>query len=286
MSLQAVISGLLLGGIYCLIASGFSLISGVMKILNFCHGSLIMLGAFSTFWFTALFGLDPLLTVPIAMAILFLLGFVLQKYVLNLIVRAPTYMTLIFTFGLDMIFVNVALVLWSGNMRAVPVNYPITSISLFGASIPFVRLVAFGIALLVTLGLSFIMGHTSFGKAITAARMDLDAARLVGVSIPNTYAITFGIGAALAGAAGSLIALLGPISPNMGTLYSVKAFAICILGGTGSMVGPLVGGLLMGLIETVGVAYIGTGLKEAIPFALLILVLIFRPRGIFGKEFY
>ena len=130
------------------------------------------------------------------------------------------------------------------------------------------------------------MGKTRFGKAITSARMDLDAARLVGVNIPNTYAITFGIGAALAGAAGSLISLIGPISPNLGTLYSVKAFAICILGGTGSMVGPLVGGLLMGLIETIGAGYIGTGLKEAIPFALLVLVLIFRPRGILGKEFY
>lgn len=286
MSLQAVISGLLLGGIYTLMASGFGLISGVMKIYNFSHGSLIMLGAFVTFWFTTAFGFDPLLTIPFSMIILFILGYFLQKYVLNLIVRAPTYMTLIFTFGLDMVIVNAALVLWTGNMRGVPVHYPFSSITLFGAAVPVIRLIAFGVAILVTVLLFVVMGKTHFGKAITAARMDLDAARLVGVNIPDTYAVTFGIGAALAGAAGSLISLLGPISPNLGVLFSTKAFAIYILGGTGSMLGPLVGGLLMGLIETVGVAYVGTGYKEAIPFALLIFVLVFRPRGILGKEFY
>lgn len=286
MSLQAVISGLLLGGVYCLIASGFSLISGVMRILNFAHGSLIMLGAFATYWFTASFGFEPLLTVPVSMILLFIFGYFLQRYVLNLIVRAPTYMTLIFTYGLDMVIVNIALVLWSGNVRQVPTSYSITSISFLGASIPFVRLVAFGVAVGVTVLLFYVMGKTRFGKAITAARMDLDAARLVGVNIPKTYAITFGIGAALAGAAGSLIALLGPISPNLGALYSTKAFAICILGGTGSMIGPLLGGLIMGVIETIGIAYIPTGLKEAIPFAVLIFVLVFRPRGILGKEFY
>lgn len=286
MSLQAVISGLLLGGIYALVASGFSLISGVMKILNFSHGALIMLGAYSTYWLTVTLGIDPLLTIPITMVIMYIFGFLLQKGVVNLIVRAPTYMTLIFTFGLDMIIVNAAIVLWTGNMRTVPVLNAGANVSLLDAVIPVTRLIAFGVAILVTVVLYFLMGKTRFGKAITAARMDLDAAMLVGVNIPNTYAKTFGIGAALAGVAGSLIAMLGPISPNLGTLYSVRAFAICVLGGTGSMIGPLVGGLIMGILETIGANYIGAGLKDAIPFAILVFILIIRPRGIFGKEFF
>jgi len=286
MSLQAVISGLLLGGIYALVASGFSLITGVMKILNFSHGALIMLGAYSTYWLTTLLGIDPLLTIPISMAIMFVIGFLLQKYLLNLIIRAPIYMTLIFTFGLDMVFVNFALVLWTGNMRAVPVPYAGANFAFLGATVPVIRLIAFIIALVVTALLYLGMEKTHFGKAITAARMDLDAAKLVGVNIPKTYAITFGIGAALAGAAGSLLSLLGPISPNLGVLYSGRAFAICILGGTGSMIGPLVGGLIMGLFETIGAGYIGAGLKDAIPFTLLILFLILRPRGLFGKEYF
>jgi len=286
MSLQAVISGLLLGGIYALVASGFSLISGVMKVLNFSHGALMMLGAYSTYWITVTFGIDPLLTIPISMAILFVIGFLLQKYVLNLIIKAPIYMTLIFTYGVDMILVNAAIVMWTGNMRTVPVPNAGANILFFDAAVPVTRLITFGIALLVTVFLYIVMGRTHFGKAITAARMDLDAAMLVGVNISNTYAITFGIGAALAGAAGSLLSMLGPISPNLGALYSTRAFAICILGGTGSMIGVLVGGLLMGLLETIGASYIGAGFKDAIPFALLILILIIRPRGIFGKEFF
>ena len=286
MSLQAVICGLLLGGIYALVASGFSLISGVMKILNFSHGALIMLGAYSTYWLTVTLGIDPLLTIPINMVIMYILGFLLQKFVINLIVRAPTYMTLIFTFGLDMILVNAAIVLWTGNMRTVPVPNAGANVTFLDAALPVTRLIAFIIALLVTVVLYILMSKTRFGKAITAARMDLDAAMLVGVNIPNTYANTFGIGAALAGVAGSLIAMLGPISPNLGALYSVRAFAICVLGGTGSMIGPLVGGLIMGILETIGTNFIGAGLKDAIPFAILVLILVIRPRGIFGKEFF
>ena len=286
MSLQAVISGLLLGGIYALVASGFAIISGVMKILNFSHGALMMLGAYSTYWLTITLGIDPLLTIPITMIIMYVFGFLLQKYVINFIVRAPTYMTLIFTYGLDMIIVNTVIVLWSGNMRTVPIPNAGANVSFLGAVIPVTRLITFGVAILVTVVLYLLMGKTRFGKAITAARMDLDAAMLVGVNIPTTYASTFGIGAALAGVAGSLIALLGPISPNLGALYSVKAFSICVLGGTGSMLGPLVGGMVMGILETLGANYIGAGLKDAIPFGILVLILIVRPRGIFGKEFF
>ena len=257
-----------------------------MKIINFSHGALIMLGAYLTYWITANYRIDPLLTIPISMLLLFVIGYVIQKYLLNLIVRAPTYMTLIFTFGLDMVIVNIALLIWTGKIRTVLVSNAGASISFFRTAVPVTRLIAFFISFIVTGFLYLVMEKTKFGKAITAARMVLVAARLVGVNIPNTYAFTFGIGAALAGAAGSLLSMLGPISPNLGVLYAGKAFAICILGGTGSMVGPLVGGLIMELLETIGSIYLGAGLKDAIPFALLIIFLIIRPRGLFGKEYY
>jgi branched-chain amino acid transport system permease protein len=284
--LQILISGLLLGGMYSLIASGFSLINGVMKIFNFGHGALVMLGAYITYWATVLLGINPLLTIPVSMGIMFVLGYVIQRGMINFIVRAPLFMTLILTYGLDMLFVNLALLMWTGNVRTTPVPYAGRSLQFFGASIPLIRLLAFFVALVVTLGLHLLMRKTRFGRAINAARMDIDAAKLVGVKISGTYALTFALGSLLAGVAGSLLSLVGPITPSMGTLYSAKAFAICILGGSGSMLGPLAGGLLMGFFETAGVAVFGAGYQEVVSFMVLLLVLIVRPHGIFGKDYY
>ena len=286
MSLQIVISGLLLGGMYALIASGFSLINGVMKLFSFCHGALVMVGAFVSYWAVSLLGINPFLTIPISMAVMFVLGYLIQRGIINFVVRAPIFMTLILTFGLDMVLMNAALLLWTGNLRTMTVPLSGVSIQFLDARIPVIRLVAFGIAIAVTIGLYVLMSKTRFGRGINAARMDIDAAQLVGVKIPQVYAITFGLGTMLAGAAGSLLAMVGPISPSMGVLFSIKAFAICILGGSGSMWGPLVGGLLMGLLETTGVAIFGAGYQEAVSFFILLVVLIVRPRGIFGKEYF
>jgi len=286
MALQMLISGLLLGGMYALIASGFSIVNGVMKLFNFSHGAFVMLGAYVTFWSTVKLGINPILSIPISMILMFAIGYIVQKYIINLIVKAPTYMTLILTFGLNMLLVNIALVLWTGDVRSTPMPLAGMRLNLYGASIPVIRLIAFIISILVTIILNLMMGKTSFGRSINAARMDLDAAKLVGVNISNTYALTFGIGTALAGCAGSLIAMVGAISPSMASLYSIKAFAICILGGSGSMMGPLVGGIIIGLLETFGVAVLGAGYQEAVSFSVLLILLIFRPKGIFGKELY
>ena len=286
MLLQILVSGLLLGGMYTIVASGFALINGVMKIFNFSHGALIMLGAYITFWSTVLLGINPLLTIPISMVILFIIGYSIQRCMINYIVRAPIFMTLILAFGLDMVIVNIALLLWTGDVRTTPVPFAGQSFSFLWASVSMTRLLAFCVSILSTLGLFLLMGKTKFGRAINAARMDIDAAKLVGVNIKHVYALTFGLGAMLAGIAGSLLSLVGSITPTMGTLFSAKAFAICILGGSGSMFGPLAGGLLMGLLETAGVAVFGSGYQEVVSFTVLIIVLVVRPRGIFGKEFY
>lgn len=286
MLIQILISGILLGGLYAVIGLGFSLISGVMKILNFSHGALIMLGAYAAYWIFTLFHIDPFLSIPLVMILLFAFGFIVQKFVINYIVRAPIYMTLILTFGLDMVIVNGALLAWTGNIRSVVTTYSGSNITLGDANIPIARLMVFVVAVVITCLLYVFMTKTKMGRAINATRMDIDAAKLAGVDISLVYAFTFGLGAAMAGAAGALVTLLSPISPNLGLLFSAKAFAICILGGFGNMAGPLVGGLLMGLLETAGVFVLGAGYQDAIPFALLVLVLIVRPLGILGKEYY
>lgn len=286
MLLQIIISGLLLGGVYAIIGLGFSIVSGVMKILNFSHGALIMLGAYSTFMLTRVLGIDALLTLPITMGILFVVGVIVQKLVINRIVKAPTFMTLILTFGLDMVFVNLAMLIWTPNLRSIVTPYTGVSIDIFSAKVSVVRLIVFALAILITIGLYFFMNKTTFGKAINATRMDLDAAQLNGIDISWIYCFTFGIGAALAGAAGALIAIIMPFSPTLGTLFSAKAFAICILGGFGNMAGPLLGGILMGIMETAGVSFLGSGYQDAIPFGVMLFILIFKPKGILGKEYY
>lgn len=284
--LQVLLSGLLLGGIYACIGTGFSLITGVMRILNFSHGSLVMLGAFVTYWLWKLAGVDPFLSIPVTMLVMFAVGYLLQKFVINSIVRAPTFMTLILTYGLDMVLVTVAMVLWTGDLRSVTTSYAGMAFDVAGLRIPLVRLVAFAAALILTALLYLFISKTRLGRAISATRMDNDAARLVGVNISRVYSITFGIGAAMAGAAGALLTTFTPVSPTMGTSYAVKAFAVCILGGFGNMAGALVGGLLMGVMENVGTLVIGARYQEAISFAILIAVLLIRPLGIMGKEYY
>lgn len=218
---------------------------------------------------------------------MFILGYIIQSRLINYIVRAPLFMTLILTYGLNIVIVNLAVLLWTGNIRSTPaVPYSGQSLALFNANIPVIRLLAFCIAILVTIGLYLLMKKTRFGRGINAARMHLDAASLVGVKISRIYSLTFALGSLLAGVSGSLLALVGPITPAIGNVYSAKAFAICILGGSGSMLGPLAGGLLMGLFETAGVSIFGAGYQEVISFFVLLLVLVFRPHGIFGKEYY
>ncbi len=286
MLLQIIISGLLLGGVYAIVGLGFSIISGVMKILNFSHGALIMLGAYSTYWIHNITGIDPLLTLPLTIIILFIFGFITQKILINKIVKAPTFMTLILTFGLEMVLVNAAMVLWTPNLRSIIAPYTGLSINFGSAKVSVVRLIVFALAIIITIGLYFFMNKTKYGKAINATRMDIDAALLNGIDISWVYAFTFGIGAALAGAAGSLMAIILPFSPTLGSLFSTKAFAICILGGFGSMAGPLLGGILMGIMETAGVAFLGPGYQDAIPFGVMLLFLIFKPKGLLGKEYY
>ncbi len=283
---QTLINSILLGGIYACVAIGFSLVWGVMNILNVLHGTFLMLGGYTTFWLFHLYGIDPFISMPITIALMFVVGYLTQWLVLNLVVRAPIFITLVLTFGLELFVVNMALYFWTGDYRAVQTTYAGFSFHVAGLVIPFIRLAMFTMGLLLTAILFWFMAKTRTGRAIRATRMDLEGARLMGVNIGRSYAITFGLGAALAGAAGSLVSVGFSISPVMDLEFLAKSFVICIIGGLGTMMGALVGGLVLGIAENFGAYYFGPGYQNAIGFILLVLVLFIRPSGLLGKAGY
>lgn len=279
---QVLINGLLKGGIYALMAIGMSLIWGVMNIINIAHGSFIMLGAYLTYWLFVLLGLDPFISLPLSMAAIFLLGWLVQKYLINLVVQADIFITLLLTFGIELLINNLALVFWSADVRKVQVAYGAANFELFGATVPSVRLAACGLALLLTGILFYLMNRSRLGRAIRATSQQLEAAQLAGVQVGNIYAITFGIGCALAAAAGTLWAILFPIYPTMGGMLTLKSFVVTVIGGLGTMLGPLIGGLALGVVEALGTNWFGSTFENLISFAIFLAVLIFLPRGILG----
>lgn len=283
---QQIINGLLIGGVYVLVALGFSIVWGILNIVNLAHGVFIMLGAFTTYFIWNATGLDPFLILPISAAVLFVIGYATQSAIINFVIRAPLLVTLLLTFGIEIFVTNVALYKWSADIRSVSPSYSGQSIEIGDTIIPITKLGAFGLAFVITGLLALFMNRTRVGTSIRAVGMDLTAARLMGVNIGRTYALTFGLGAALAAAAGCLISATQPFDPSIGSSYTIRAFVICVLGGLGSIPAVLVGGLLFGLIETLGSVIFGAGYKEAISFVVLVVLLVVRPKGIMGKEFY
>ena len=286
MLLQAIINGLLFGAVYAMIGIGFSLVWGVMNIINVAHGSFIMIGAYLSFTLFAAYNIDPFLTIPFTMVVLFLIGYVIQKYVLNRVVRGSVFITLTFTFGLQILIANICLLIWSADYRSIKLPYSSAGLEIGGMIIPAVRFGIFLVALAVT-GLFYLfMRKTKTGIAINATALNFEGAKTVGIDVNNIYAITFGVSAALAGAAGALISPIMSINPFIGGGLVGKAFVIAILGGLGSTIGALVGGMVLGLVETVTTVFIPASFQELMGFIVLVLVLIFRPQGLLGKRFY
>lgn len=289
---QSVVNILLLSGVLTIVALGFSIVWGVMNIINLVHGAFIMVGAYVTYWLFVLFGLDPFLSIPISMGVMFVLGYLMQRWVINLVMRAPLLVTFLLTFGLEIIVINLALYFWKGDLRAVTTAYGGSSLTLFAdpsgnasIEIPYVKFGAFVVAMLLTLLTHLLMTRTRVGRAIRSTGMDKDAAQLTGVKIARIYALTFAIGAALAGAAGSLIAMSQSIQPEFGGSYTLRAFVIVVLGGLGSIPAVILGALVFATAEVLTGLW-QPGLIQAITFGLLVVVLIVRPSGIAGKAFY
>jgi len=281
--LQILVNGVLLGGLYALMALGLALVWGVLNIVNLAHGAFIMLGAYVSFYLFTLLQVDPFAALPLCMLSLFCFGYLLQRHVLNLIVRAPMFNTLLLTFGLDVVLMYLAQIVFSADFRVVNPSYAGANFSVAGATIPLVRAVAFAVALTLTLAVWLVLVHTRLGRAVRACAQNLVAARLYGVEPRTVYALTFGLGAALAGAAGDLYGVVSQISPYIGDALTAKSFAISIIGGLENPLGVVIGGLFLGILESLTSLYVGPTYTDVASFGVLVLVLILRPKGLLGR---
>lgn len=281
---QVLINALVLGCLYACIAIGFSLVWGVLNVINLIHGSFIVLGAYLAWGLYQSLHISPWYALVIAAPLFFAFGYLIQRIILNRVITAPVLVTLTLTFGLDLILNNAMIYYFKADYRKLTLTPPMGSVSLFDVVVPVDRLIATVSALALTGVLYLILRRLRVGRAIVAVRLDRDAAKLMGVDVNSIYAIAFGLGAALAGCAGVLMALIFPISPLTSTAYLGKAFVVCVLGGLGSVSGALAGGILLALIEGIGSTLIGPAHATTLSFALLIVFLIVRPQGLLGRK--
>ncbi len=281
--LQNAVNGLLIGGTYATIALGLSLVWGVLNVVNIAHGAFVMVGAYATYWLFTLYHVDPFLALPLAGAVLFLLGYPLQRLLINQVIRASFLITFLLTFGLELLITNIALAAWTPDIRSVTTTYSGWSLPLGPLALPAVRVVTVAVAVLVAVLLHLLMTRTRLGSAIRATASDLEAARLMGIPIAHVYALTFAIAAATAGIAGGLVSLSFPIYPAMGAGYTFIGFVVCVLGGLGSVPGALVGGLLFGLLQAYAAAWLGPNYNNIVAFGVLVLLLLIRPTGLLGR---
>ena len=285
--LQAAAYGLVQGGLLALVAVGFSLVWGVMKIINLSHGALAVAGAYLAWQLNIHLGLDPFLAIPLVAIALFAFGYVIQRGLINLVINAPIFLTLLLTFGLSLVLLNVLQILFTADDRTIDTTYASQSFAIGAVNFPYGRLAACLLAVVITVALAALMNRTRLGHAIGATGMDRGAARLMGIRARHVYAVTFGISAALAGIAGTMIATVGSFNPTTtpGQL-TLDAFVISVLGGLGNMYGALVGGLVLGVAESVGGLVLTGTWVNAIAMAVLIVTLLVRPSGLIGKAQY
>ena len=284
--IQTVTSGVLLGGLYGLIALGMTLIFGVMRIINLAHGEFLMIGMYVSYILFTKFGVDPYLSIIVSVPLLFVIGIAIQRFLLMPLIKAkaPGENQILMTAGIGLVLTNAALLIFSPNYFTVLTTYSnaTASIGKISVSLPLLWdfLICFGITGILYL---FIM-KTDTGCSIRAVAQNIDSARLMGINIDKIMIITFGVGAALVGAAGALFMPIFYVVPAIGELFTLKAFIVTVLGGMGSALGALVGGVTLGIVEQIGASYISMALKDALGFVIFVLVLIFRPSGLVGKS--
>ena len=280
--LQAIVSGLLLGGVYGLVASGLTLIFGVLRIINFAHGAVMMLGMYATYWLWMLVGLDPYLSVLVTAPVFFGVGVAIQRIVIEPNRDAAEHNQLLLTLGLALFLENLALVLWQGDFRTLRVPYASASFFIADTLVEVPRLIAAGGAVVIAVALYAFLRGTVLGKAIRALAEEREGAMLVGIDVGRIRAVAFGIGSACVAVAGALITPFFYIAPDVGESFNIMAFVVVVLGGMGNFLGALVGGLIVGLAESLGAAFLPGSLKQFVVFLIFVLVLLFRPEGLFG----
>ena len=275
---QVVISGLLAGSLYAMVALGLGLIFGVMRVLNVAHGPLLMMGAYTTFWLFHWIGLNPYLSLLVSMPLLFLVGVALQRFLVRRVVDAPELSSLLLTFGVSIALVNLAQLAFTSDLRSVEYLTGSFVVGPFAISKP--RLATCGFAIAITLGAFVFLRSTRLGKAIRAVSQSREVAQVCGIDVQRIHLITFGLGSALAAAGGSLVAVMVAIQPEMGQVYTFKSFLVIVLGGAGNYPGALLGGLLLGLVEQMASLFLTSQVNEAVAYVLLVVVLLIRPTGL------
>ncbi|MEK7364576.1 MAG: branched-chain amino acid ABC transporter permease [candidate division NC10 bacterium] len=277
---QVVISGLLAGALYSMVALGLALIFGVMRVINVAHGTILMLGAYTTFWWFQLLGINPYLSLLVSMPLMFLLGVFLQRSMVHRVVDAPELSSLLLTFGISIALVNVTQYAFSSDVRSVEF---LTGSFLVGPlALSKSRLISFAFAVGLTLFAFWFLQKTKLGKAIRATSQSREVAMVCGVNVQRIHLYAFGMASALAAAGGSLVAVIVAIQPEMGQVYTFKSFLVIVLGGAGNYPGALLGGMLLGLVEQLSSLFLTTQVSEAVAYVLLVLVLLLRPTGLFG----
>ncbi len=281
--LQNLSGGLLIGGIYALMGVGLALIFGVMRIINFAHGEFVAIGMYAAIFLFQVYGLDPYVSMLIALPAGFLLGVLLERVVLSRLVDIPGDSTLLATLGLGLVLSNTLFLIFGAEPESIYLPYATTSIELAGVRLPIAQLLAAGITLVVMTALYLFLNRTEMGRAIRATSQNRMGAELVGVNTRRIHGLVFGIGVVLAMTAGMVLSPLLFAIPTIGHTYTLKAFVVIVLGGMGSIPGAIAGGLLLGVVEFMGASYFSSGYRDAYGLVAFLLILMFRPQGLFGR---
>ena len=280
----ATINGLLLGGMYTLIASGLTLIYGVLHIINFAHGSMLMLAMFGVYYLLTKLGVDPYLSMVVMVPAMYLLGYVLYKGLIGRLAHGRDENILLITLGLSILIENIALMFFKGDSRTISVAYSDRMIELGPTLVPLPKLISFGVSLLLCAALGLFIQRSDTGRAIRAVAKERTGARLVGIDVDRIFAISYGIGLATLGAAACLLMPIFYVSPSIGHVFVLVAFTVVVLGGMGSFLGAMAGGLIVGLTESFGGLYLGESLGQIGISLIFILILLLRPSGLFGAK--
>ena len=280
----ATINGLLIGGIYTLVASGLTLIYGVLHIINFAHGSMLMLAMFGVYYLLMIFGIDPYMSLLIMVPAMYLLGFLLYKLLIGRLAHGKDENILLITLGLSILIENLALMFFKGNTRTISVSYSDMMVEVGPTLVSLPKIISFGAAMALCAALGLFIQHTDTGRAIRAVAKERVGARLVGINVDRIFAISYGIGLATLGAAACLLMPIFYVSPTTGHVFVMVAFTIVVLGGMGSFLGAVVGGLIVGLTESFGGLFLGESLGQIGISLIFILILLFRPSGLFGAK--
>jgi branched-chain amino acid transport system permease protein len=278
-----IIIGILLGGLYVVVALGLSLVFGVMKVINVAHGTLVILGSYLAFATLSTFGIDPIIGLLIGAPLFFLLGVLIERFLLNRAVKMSADAALIIAFGIALVVQNAIQIIWTPMSRSLITEYSFESIQIGDIYIPVVYILDFVAALIVMIVIHQFLKRTYLGQAITAASQDRQTAELMGINPNRVYQIAFGIAMALAAVAGVFFGLTFPFNPTTGNALLIIAFGVIILGGLGSMVGTFIGGVIFGLSQTLGGHFFGPTGQLLVPFLMVLVVLTIRPRGLFGR---